>query len=117
MEILRKAAIAQYNFEHHMLENCGYETQTTFYSDFTIADLFGDNAVLDTYNRAFTEFKTNIVYLTELSMVLNHKLWEHYHKKNETLTNLYDKLWKQIDEYCCENLKGDDLSYYLHTTD
>lgn len=116
MELLKKAAIAQYNFEHQMMD-LGYQTKTTFYSDFTIADAFGESAIIDTFDRSFTAWRTNIIYLTELSMVLNHKIWEHYHKKNEALTNLYDTLWKKIDEYCCNTLTGSDRSYYLSTTD
>ena len=117
MDLLRTAAIAQYKFEHQMLELSGYETKTTFYSDFTIADAFGEAAVIDTFDRSFASFNRNVVYMTELSMVLNHKLWEMYHAKNETLMNVYDALWKKTDEYCINTFKGDDLSYYLHTTD
>ena len=54
-----------------------YEPQTTFWIDFTIADKFGYFAVQDTYNRAFKEWKDNYIYLTELVIVLNHKVWQH----------------------------------------
>lgn len=117
MDLLQKAAGMQYAFEQTMLEMSGYKTQTTFYADFTIADAYGDLAVLDTFERAFKEWCNNIVYLTELSLVLNHKIWEHYHAKNESLTALYDKLWKKVDEYCTKNLKGDDISYYYRIID
>ena len=117
MDLLRNAAVAQYKFEQTMLELNGYETKTTFYSDFTIADAFGDAAVIDTFDRSFESFGSNVVYMTELSIVLNHKLWEHYHAGNERLLIVYDKLWKKTDEYCLNTFKGDDLSYYLHTTD
>ena len=116
MKLIEQAAGLQHAFEQQMLEN-GYESQTTFYQDFTIADAFGDLAVLDTFERAFSEWHTNIVYLTELSIVLNHKIWQHYHAKNEQLTKLYDLLWRKTDDYCCNNLKGDDLNYYLRVTD
>lgn len=49
----------------------GYETFTTFFEDFTIAEYFGVNAIKDTYNRAFNEWKNDYKYLTELVMVLN----------------------------------------------
>ena len=39
-------------FREFMSEN-GYTVQTTFWEDFTIADLFGLSAIRDTYNRAF----------------------------------------------------------------
>ena len=53
-------------FREFMLEN-GYELQTTFWNDFSIADRFGLSAVQDTFNRAFKEWKENYKYLTELA--------------------------------------------------
>ena len=41
-------------FKEFMQEN-GYELQTTFWEDFSIADRFGLMAILDTFNRAFKE--------------------------------------------------------------
>lgn len=95
----------------------GYETKTTFWDDFSIADRFGTDAVKDTFERAFEEWKSNTEYLTELVMVLNWKLWQHYEFGHETLARLYDKLWKKADRYAVSNLKDDDLSYFLETTD
>lgn len=57
-------------FREFMLEN-GYELQTTFWNDFSIADRFGLSAIQDTFNRAFKEWKENYKYLTELVLVLN----------------------------------------------
>lgn len=94
----------------------GYETKTTFYQDFTIADRFGIEAVKDTFNRAFEEWKSDYVYLTELVMVLNWKLWEHY-ENNVGLANVYSDLWIEADRYAIENLKGEELSYFFSTTD
>ena len=95
----------------------GYETKTTFWEDFTIADMFGEGAIKDTYKRAFREWKTNLVYVTELVMVLNWKLWQHYENNNKIYSKLYDELWQKTHDWCLDNLKGDDLSYYLNTTD
>lgn len=116
MKLIEQSASLQHAFEQLMLEN-SYKTQTTFYLDFSIADAFGELAVLDTYEQAFTEWRNNIVYLTELSMVLNHKIWQHYHGKNDQLSKLYDLLWRKTDDYCINNLKDDELSYYLRVTD
>ena len=44
---------------------------TTFYMDFTIADHFGIEAIKDTFNRAFEEWKTDYKYLTFLVLNLN----------------------------------------------
>lgn len=98
------------------IEALGYIPKTTFWSDFGIADAFGEKGVRDTYNRAFKEWKSNTVYVTELTMVLNWKIWEHY-ETNDNLAGVYDELWRQADDWCRENLKGDDLLYYYDTTD
>ena len=95
----------------------GYKPQTTFWMDFSIADKFGLAAVQDTYKRAFREWKSNTVYVTELAMVLNWKSWEHNSNGNVRLSELYAKLWAQTDTWCYEHLKGDDLNYYWRTTD
>ena len=94
----------------------GYETFTTFWEDFSIADRFGIYAIKDTYNRAFNEWKGDYKYLTELVMILNWKIWQHYEKNNE-YAEVYNDLWSEADEYAYENLKGEELAYYYRTTD
>ena len=98
-----------------MKENCGYESITTFWEDFSIADRFGANAVNDTYNRVMKEWEGNVKYLTELVLVLNHKLWEHYN--NSPLAALYDDLWDKASTHCMDTFTGEDLDYYFQTTD
>lgn len=117
MKVLRDAALAQATFTAGMKELNGYETKTSFFSDFTIADHFGIDAVKDTYERAFKEWKTNVVYLTELVLVLNHKIWEHHHHNNVGLMVAYDTLWKRADDWCMTHLKNDELEYYVQVTD
>lgn len=94
----------------------GYEMQTTFMTDFTIADRFGTYAIKDTFNRAFNEWKNNYVYLTELVIVLNLKIWEWY-EKNKDIARVYNDLWEKADAYACENLKGEELSWFYRITD
>ena len=94
----------------------GYKPITTFYQDFSIADNFGISAIKDTFNRAFKEWKDDYKYLTELVMVLNWKIFEHY-ENNEAVAKVYDSLWKQADEYAIENLKDEEAEYYYKITD
>lgn len=94
----------------------GYETFTTFWMDFTIAESFGTDAIRDTFNRAFEEWKHDYKYLTELVMVLNHKCW-HYYQRIQAFSKLYGELYYTASDYACENLKGDELTYYFRTTD
>ena len=93
-----------------------YNFITTFRSDFTIADRFGNYAIKDTFNRAFNEWKDDYKYLTELVMVLNWKIWEHYEKDNEK-AKIYNDLWIYADNYAVNNLKDDELKYYYEITD
>lgn len=100
----------------------GYKPKTTFWGDFGVADVFYLNGmektgVQDTYNRAFKQYKDDREYGTELAMVLNHKMWEHHNRGNEELEHLYSKLFDELDSYVIENWRGDDLHYYLTTTD
>ena len=104
------------NERWEMAEEMGYEPQTTFWDDFTIAGRFGASAIKDTYKRAFNEWKGNYIYLTELVMVLNHKIWQWY-ERNQQFAEIYNDLWKQADQYAVDNLKGKELEYFYSTTD
>ena len=100
-----------------MKDNMGYEAKTTFWSDFSIAERFGVNGVRDTFERVMDEWKNNYDYLTELVLVLNHKIWFWHGEHNDIFSTLYDELWRKADSFACDNLKGEELSYYYETTD
>lgn len=94
----------------------GYRPFTTFYEDFSIADNFDSAAIKDTFNKAFNQWKNDYKYLTELVMILNWKIWEHYESNNE-YANLYTKFYEKSRDYALENLSGDELKYFIKTTD
>lgn len=91
-----------------IIEETGYQPQTTFWQDFSIADLFGMEAVADTFKQAFDGWKYNITYMAELALVLNHKGWEYYYaaekhgnsKELNALAELYFELYREVDNYC-----------------
>ena len=89
----------------------------TFFMDFSIADVFGVNAIKDTFNRAFKEWKSDYKMLTALVIVLNHKIWQHYEAKNNELASVYNELWEKADQYACDTLKDEALEYFLEVTD
>ncbi len=95
----------------------GYEQKTSFWMDFSIADNFGDSAILDTFKRAFEEWKGYYVYLTELVLVLNRKCWEWYDKGNEKRSEVYSELFYKASEYAVKHLVGAELEYYYRVTD
>ena len=89
----------------------------TFWMDFTIADAFGVNAIKDTFNRAFKEWKDDYKMLTALVITLNHKIWQHYAAENNQLPLVHDDLCKKAAQYACDTLKDEALKYFLEVTD
>lgn len=100
-----------------IMVDTGYTPKTTFWQDFSIADCYGEKAVRDTYRRAFNSWKHDHIYLTELVMVLNHKIWQHYEQGREGLAKTYDELWRKADDWGMDNLQGEEKDYFLQTLD
>ena len=90
--------------------------ETTFNMDFAIAEHFGVGAVKDTFNRAFKEWKMDARYLTELVMVLNHRCW-YWYEKNDEMCKLYSDLFYKAQGWAYDNLKGEELKFFLDVTD
>ena len=97
-------------------EITGYVPKTTFYTDFSIADNFGIKEIRDTYKRAFSSWKNDVEYVTELVMALNWKIWEWYEKDIE-VAKVYEELWQKADEWCLKHLKGKELRYFISAVD
>lgn len=95
----------------------GKKSQTTFWEDFSIADVFGTSAIKDTYKRAFEDWKDDCMYLTELVIVLNLKCWYYYEKGNNVFSSLYSDLYYRAHYYALEHLTGEDADYYFEMTD
>lgn len=91
--------------------------ETTFDMDFMIADRFGVNAVKDTFNRAFTEWRGDARYLTELVMVLNHRCWLWYEKGHNALSKVYEDCFYKAQSWAYNHLKGEELKFFLEVTD
>jgi hypothetical protein len=109
--------LAEKNFEILMGElKPDYKRCSTFAADFAIADSFGKEAVKETFDRAFNEWKDRPKMMAEMALVLNHNIWR-YHETDPELAKVYDECWKQADEYCMEHYKGDDLDWYIQVTD
>lgn len=123
--VLGRAVAAEAGWEKWMLENTGYQRKSTFYMDFTIAELCGNpvHDVLDTYRRAFYGWKHDIEYIAELYMVLatkvnvwfekNEPLYEAYHK-------CYEALWSYVyghDEDGNPNYSEEDRTTFFNITD
>lgn len=114
--LMTKASSAQSRFNQMMVEMSGYKPFTTFYYDFTIADAFDAKGVKDTYTRVMKSWSHDYKYITELYLVLNHKIWELY-EVNRDLAKVYDELWRKCGRWCDKNLKKDELEYFYRVID
>lgn len=94
---------------------CEYKFITTFWNDFTRADKLRAKAIKNTYKITFNKWKNNYKYLIDLVMVLNQKCWEH-REKDIKIFKLYSTLFYKTSEYVLDNLKDDELKYYLSVT-
>lgn len=95
----------------------GYRPFTTFYEDFSIAEIFGTEAVVDTCRRCVKEWKNNVKYFTELVLIVNWKSWHHYKEGNEEYTELYSELYHQVYRIAIETFTGEELDYFMETID
>ena len=93
-----------------------YEPKTTFFSDLSIAECFGANAIKETYKDVIQQWGDDIVHITEFTMCLKHKIWQLY-KVDEPIAKLYDELWRKSCDYVLNHFKGEDLAYFYKVTD
>ena len=99
-------------------DEIGYEPKTTFWNDFDIADWYGVSAIKDTFDRAFNEWKSNIEYLTELALVVNHRAW--FHEEDAKYCKAYVECYRAIENYVYGDdspLSKEERQYYWQVTD
>jgi hypothetical protein len=97
----------------------GYKPKTKIWKEFCVAEIFGETAINGVYGSCMAHIKKcfPVIYLTELSLVLSWKMWEHHDKGNIEIGKLYESLWREVDQYANDYLDGTDIQYYLRTTD
>ena len=102
-------------------EQIGYKPLTTLWEDFSIAERFigvEEHPVEDTYKRALDFAKMDYRYLTELVLVLNHKIWQWYNV-DVTKGLLYDNLWRMAEQEFFKIYENNEeaIRYYCRVTD
>lgn len=90
--------------------------ESTFRQDFTEAEKKWEKAIIDLCTEKFEANKKNIKLLTELVLVTNRKIREHY-EEDVDIAQVYDKLWRDLDQRCCDNLEWEEAKYYIIKTD
>ena len=96
---------------------CGYTQRTTFWDDFTIAERFGLPAIKDTYKNAFMSWKTDVVFITELVLVLNWKMLYMDEKHMTEKSVMYYKFWVELSNWCERHLEAGAYEYFINVTD
>ena len=100
---------------------------TLFWADFSVADAYGIKAIQDTFDRCCFENR-GYKAITELVIVLNHKIWEWYGRCENAATDsakkfcakvrdLYQKYYEKVSAWAEEHLTGDEASFYYRVTD
>jgi hypothetical protein len=115
----------------------GYKPLTTLWQDFSIAERapqFGEDpirAIRETFKSAVLGGRDNYKFMTELALVLNHKLFAHYtaaerakkhnkvraYKHFDRLAREYNAAWLAVDNWCVNNLSEEGRAYYEKVTD
>lgn len=103
-------------FDEVLKKRFGLESCTTFWSDFCIADKFGEQAVKDTYKNS-EHWISDVEMWTELVIVLNMKCWIYYEKGNMTLSKVYSDLYHKANTKAYDTYKGEEMDYYFRYTD
>ena len=97
----------------------GYEPKTKMWGRFSVEDVVFNpnrNDIEKVYEMCFKRHKDDRIEGTELSMVLNWKIWQWYEKNND-LAKLYDELWRDCGSYCDDNFSKDELEYFYKIID
>lgn len=129
------SAITEKNWKANLNDMTPYEPKFTFYSDFAIAEfceywMNDKNAVRDTFNRIKESWGKDIKAITEVCLVLNHKIWAFYYgidskylncsdEFKEKMEKLYSELYSECADFIYDNFKDDEkaMSYYYEITD
>ena len=135
MNVFQYAALTEANWERNLADMSGYQRKYTFYADFGIAEYCevykaDKNAVKDTFKRVKESWGKSIEAMTEVVMVLNHKMWSFYDNVDSSylgcseewrqhFMEVYQELYEKCVAFIEKNFANDSnaRSYYYEVTD
>jgi len=135
MNVFQYASAVEQNWKLNLESMTDFRPSFTFYSDFAIAEfcetyMRDKNAVRKTYNQVVKSYGTDIKAMTEIVMVLNHKIWAFYNKvdsrymgisneRAESFETLYTELYQKAVAAVEKKFGKDEeaMSYYYRVTD
>jgi len=135
VNVFQYANIAQANWKSILNDLTPYEPKYTFYADFAIAEfcevyMSDKNAIKNTYKNVVESWGDNIEAMTEIVLVLNHKIWSFYEEVDSTylgvpketamkLAEIYNDLWDKAKDFIYKKFgeNSEAMSYYFSVTD
>lgn len=113
-KIEAKAIKAQDDFEKY-LKKIGAREEPKLCNKFTKAELsFGQEGVYQEFDYSICLYGDNINYFTQLVLVLNLKMKEHFRKCNPKLEKTYKELYIKAFRIMCDRFNDEDLYYCLY---
>lgn len=98
-------------------ERTGFKFETNVRELFTEAEADSNVDIEELYRKLFREWRNDVKLVAELSMCMNRKLWEHHEKGDESLAELYNRLWMKVHDYALDVFTWEDGAYYFRITD
>lgn len=107
------------NYKEKLEEQTRFKFQTDVWEEFTKIEKSENNYedIEELYRKYFREWHNDVKMITELSMCMNRKLWEHYEAGDEEIARLYNDLWLKVHSYANDVFIWEDWKYYFNTTD
>ena len=92
-----------------------------FWEAFDDAEEAGNSTVIAIASILYQRWCDRIHELTDLVMVINHKSWDHYEKRNigfqELYTDLYYEYYEKAINYMEKKGMDSELTYFIRTLD
>lgn len=96
----------------------GREMESTWWGDFRVAaELGGLKGIKDTYKRGLALAKSDKVYGTEFSLVLNWLSFFYCDKHETEKAELFSQLYQRFDSWVWKNWPKEWRDYYWKETD
>ena len=102
-----------------ILENfTDYRSQTNLWDEYSIADKKSLKDLKALFDTTFAKAKQDYKYLTELVMVLNHRMWYWYElNPDSAIVSAYTKYYEKAHNWALTHLNPEEIRYYCSVTD
>lgn len=104
-------------YKEKLEQDTGFKFETNIREVFTEAETDDNVDIEELYRQLFRKWHNDVKLVAELSMCMNWKLWEHYEKGNERLSELYNTLRLRVHDYASDVFTWEEGEYYFSITD